>query len=74
MNTLWSTLCCLLQYRFDDLARWFGQLRIPNLLAGYHAAVNSLCQRLPDEVSLNLAELDQIENRSERTSACKPVS
>jgi hypothetical protein len=43
-------------------------LRIPNLLEGCHFPVNSLRQRLPNEVSLNLAGLDQIEDRSERAS------
>src|ERR1017187_6798880 len=51
-----------------DLARRPAHLHVPNLLTSDHATVNSLPECLADEVPLDGAGFDQVEDRSQRAS------
>jgi len=51
-----------------DLARRSAHLRVPNLLTSDQTTVNSLPECLADEVPLDGAGLDQVEDRSQRAS------
>src|SRR5471032_1670406 len=51
-----------------DLARRSAHLRVPNLLTSDQTTVNSLPGCLADEVPLDGAGLDQVEDRSQRAS------
>src|SRR6267142_3961 len=67
-NMLWVPPSCNpLQGLFNDLARLFAQVRVPNLPAGNQAAVNRLSQRLADKTTLDCIGLDQIKDRPEGT-------
>src|ERR1700730_4101672 len=51
-----------------DLARRSAHLRVPNLLTSDQTTVNSLRECLADEIPLDRTGLDQVEDRSQRTS------
>jgi hypothetical protein len=51
-----------------DLARRSAHLRVPNLLTSDQTTVNSLPKCLADEVPLDGAGFDQVEDRSQRAS------
>src|SRR5213593_2313323 len=66
---LWVTALRNSSQRFlHDLARRSTHLRVPNLLTSDQTTVNSLSESLADEVPLDGAGLDQVENRSQRAS------
>ena len=61
----WAAALCSPPQRFlKDLVRRSVQLRGPNLMASDQTAINSLPQRLADEVPLDRAGLDQVKDRS----------
>src|ERR1035441_10459559 len=65
----WVTaLCSSAQHFLDDLARSSAHSRVPNLLASDQTTINSLSERLADEVPFDGACLDQVENRPQRAS------
>ena len=65
----WVTALCNSPQRFlNDLARRSAHSRVPNLLASDQTTVNSLPECLADEVPLDRAGLDQVENRPQRAS------
>src|ERR1017187_5160839 len=63
-----AALCGSPQHSLHDLARRSAHWRIPKLLANDQTTVNSLPERLVDEVPLDGAGLDQVENRAQRAS------
>ena len=70
----WVTaLCNSPQHFLDHLARRSHHPRVPNLLTSDQATVDSLSQRLADEVPLDRARLDKIKNRPQRASEPKAL-
>src|SRR5205823_10344138 len=56
------------QHILNELARRCAHWSVPNLLTGDYAAVDSLPERLADEIPLDRALFDQIKNRAQRRS------
>jgi len=66
---LWVSALCSPSKRFlNHFACRSTHLPAPNLLASDQTTVDSLSERLADEAPLDRAGLDQVENRSQRTS------
>ncbi len=55
-------LCCSLRHMLREFARRSAHWRVPNLLACDQAAFHRLPERLSNEVPIDRAGLDQVEN------------
>jgi len=63
-----TALCSSPQHFLHKLAPRSAHARVPNLLARDQTTVNSQPERLANEIPLDGAGLDQVENRSQRAS------
>jgi len=59
-------LCRSPKRLFEDPACWFAHLTTPNLLPRNQTTIDSLGNRLTDEVPLHRAGINQIEDRPQR--------